>query len=134
MKVDGGCFCGNIKYVANVDPQTATICHCKDCQVNSGSAFGFVIGVKDNSFNLKQGRLSFFIKTAESGSKRELGFCSKCGTRIFARPVNDEIGFFGLRLGTVSQRNQFTPIRQVWKKSALNWTSQIRTDVDLEKQ
>ena len=44
MKVDGGCLCGNIKYVAEVDQETATVCHCTDCQVNSGSAFGYVIG------------------------------------------------------------------------------------------
>ncbi len=134
MKVDGGCLCGNIKYVAEVDQETATVCHCTDCQVNSGSAFGYVIGVKNNCFDLKKGKLSFFIKIADSGSKRELGFCGNCGTRIFARPLKNEIGFFGLRLGTVSQRNHFTPKRQVWKKSSLNWTSQLKTEVDLEKQ
>ena len=134
MKVDGGCLCGNIKYVADVDQETATVCHCTDCQVNSGSAFGYVIGVKNNFFDLKKGKLSFFIKIADSGSKRELGFCGNCGTRIFARPLKNETGFFGLRLGTVSQRNQFTPKRQIWKRSALNWTSVLETNLDLDKQ
>ena len=134
MEIGGGCLCGNIHYVAEVDPETATICHCEDCQVNSGSAFGYVIGVRDNNFNLKKGELSFFIKIADSGSKRELGFCGNCGTRIYARPLINETGFFGLRLGTVSQRNQFTPKRQVWKRSALKWTSMIETNLELDKQ
>mgnify|MGYP001416851746 CR=1 FL=1 len=48
--------------------------------------------------------------------------------------VSIGIGFFGLRLGTVSQRNQFTPKRQIWKRSALNWTSALETNLDLDKQ
>ena len=134
MEINGGCLCGNIHYVAEVNPETATICHCEDCQVNSGSAFGYVIGVRDNNFNLKKGELSFFIKIADSGSKRELGFCGNCGTRIYARPLINETGFFGLRLGTVSQTNQVTPQRQVWKRSALKWTSMIETNLELDKQ
>ena len=70
MEINGGCLCGNIQYVAEVDPETSTICHCQDCQVNSGSAFSYIIGVRDNNFNLKKGKLSFFLKTAERGSKR----------------------------------------------------------------
>ena len=134
MEINGACLCGNIQYVADVDPDTATICHCEDCQVNSGSAFGYVIKVRNNNFNLEKGKLSFFIKTAESGSKRELGFCGICGTRIYKRPVMNKTGFFELRLGTVSQRNQLTPKRQIWKRSALNWTSVLETNLNLDKQ
>ena len=93
-----------------------------------------MIGVRNNNFTLKKGKLSLFIKIADSGSKRELGFCGICGTRIYARPLMNETGFFGLRLGTVSQRNQFTPKRQIWKRSALNWSSVLETNLDLDKQ
>ena len=92
-----------------------------------------MIGVRNNNFNLKKGKLSFFIKIADSGSKRELGFCGICGTRIYARPLINETGFFGLRLGTVSQGNQFTPKRQVWKRSALKWTSMNETKLGIDK-
>jgi hypothetical protein len=39
MKIDGRCCCGNITFAAEVDPATAVICHCTDCQTLSGSAF-----------------------------------------------------------------------------------------------
>lgn len=39
MKITGGCHCGAIRYEAEVDPATAGICHCTDCQVLSGTAF-----------------------------------------------------------------------------------------------
>ena len=133
MRVDGCCLCGYIKYIAEVDVETTSICHCSDCQVNSGTAFGFVVGVMDNQFELQTGKLSIYIKIAESGSKRELGFCGKCGTRIFARPLKGEAGFFGLRAGTALQRNLLKPRRQAWKRSALEWTSKIETGLNYEK-
>ena len=112
MNIDGTCLCGQIKFEANVDPETTTICHCTDCQINSGTAFGYVVGASNDSFNLLKGELSFYIKLADSGAKRELAFCGKCGTRIYAKPENGKSGFFGLRVGTIRQRKSLHPKRQ----------------------
>jgi hypothetical protein len=38
MKTDGGCYCGEITYEADVDPDRVFICNCTDCQRMSGSA------------------------------------------------------------------------------------------------
>ena len=51
MNIDGTCLCGQIQFEANVDPETTTICHCTDCQINSGTAFGYVVGAVNDSFN-----------------------------------------------------------------------------------
>ena len=40
MKVHGKCLCGDITFTAEVDENSARICHCTDCQINSASAFG----------------------------------------------------------------------------------------------
>ena len=134
MNIDGTCLCGQIKFEAIIDPETATICHCTDCQINSGTAFGYVVGAINDSFNLLKGELSFYIKLADSGAKRELAFCGKCGTRIYAKPENGKSGFFGLRVGTIRQRKSLHPTRQVWKKSCLDWVQCIETDRTFETQ
>ena len=134
MNIDGTCLCGQIQFEAIVDPETATICHCTDCQINSGTAFGYVVGAINDSFNLLKGELSFYIKLADSGAKRELAFCGKCGTRIYAKPENGKSGFFGLRVGTIRQRKSLQPKRQVWKKSCLDWVECIETDQTFETQ
>ena len=113
MDVDGKCLCGKIQYEAEIDPNTTTICHCTDCQINSGTAFGYVVGAVNDSFKLLSGEMSFFIKSADSGAKRELAFCGNCGTRIYARPADEESSFFGLRVGTIRQRRDLQPKRQV---------------------
>ena len=134
MNIDGTCLGGQIKFEAIIDPETATICHCTDCQVNSGTAFGYVVGAINESFKLLKGELSFYIKLAESGAKRELAFCGKCGTRIYAKPKNGKSGFFGLRVGTIRQRKSLHPKRQAWKKSCLDWVQGIKTDQTFETQ
>ena len=39
MKIDGACHCGYITIEGEADPQKTTICHCRDCQTGTGSAF-----------------------------------------------------------------------------------------------
>ena len=101
MNVDGKCLCGQIEFKADIDPTTTTICHCTDCQINSGTAFGYVVGAVNDSFKLLRGKLSFYTKVADSGEKRELSFCGVCGTRIYARPIDGKSGFFGFRGGAI---------------------------------
>ena len=134
MNIDGTCLCGQIKFEAIIDPEKTTICHCTDCQINSVTAFGYVVGAINDSFNLLKGELSFYIKLADSGAKRELAFCGKCGTRIYAKPENGESGFFGLRVGTIRQRQSLHPKRQVCKKSCLDWVQDIKMEQTFETQ
>lgn len=39
MKIEGACHCDAISYEAEVEPGTTTVCHCNDCQIQSGSAW-----------------------------------------------------------------------------------------------
>ncbi len=39
MKIEGTRHCGYVTFAAEIDPSTAAICHCTDCQTLSGSAF-----------------------------------------------------------------------------------------------
>jgi len=127
MNVDGKCLCGHITYKATIDPKLVAVCHCHDCQVNSGSAFGVVASVVDQDFTLLSGTLKEFAKTAESGRIRLLSFCPNCGTRIHARTLKDPTAFFGLRVGTIRQRRALRPTTQVWCGSALPWVQDLAT-------
>ena len=43
MTRDGGCLCGAVRYTAEADPTSATVCHCRDCQKFTGSAFAALV-------------------------------------------------------------------------------------------
>jgi len=127
MKVDGHCLCGHVRYEAVIDPAMVAICHCTDCQTHSGTAYGVVVGIVDQQFHLQQGTLKVFGKTADSGTIRALAFCPECGTRIHASTPGDSSRFFGLRVGTVRQRDQLKPTVQAWSGSALDWSHDLRS-------
>ena len=125
MRITGGCFCKKIRYTATIDPKTVTICHCTDCQINSGTAYGVVVGVINEEFILEDGKLTYFEKIADSGARRSLAFCSTCGTRIYAKPADGKPGRFGIRVGTVDQRESLIPRQQTFFNSALDWVTDI---------
>jgi len=128
MRVDGSCHCGYVTYEAEIDPNTAVICHCTDCQVLSSSAFRMVVLARRGSFRLLSGEPTVYIKTADSGRKRAHSFCPKCGTSLFATPpgANPE-QHYGLRVGSIRQRAKLRPTRQLWRKSAFDWVDDVAT-------
>jgi hypothetical protein len=122
MKIDGGCHCGYIAYEAEVDPDKVRICHCTDCQTLSGSAFRTVAFTNPGSFKLRSGELAIYVKTAESGNKRQQSFCPKCGTPIFSASPDDEPNkVHSLRVGSVRQRDRLIPKQQSWARSSQGW-------------
>ncbi|HEX6319535.1 MAG TPA: GFA family protein [Burkholderiales bacterium] len=133
MKIDGACHCGNIRYEAEVDPQAVAICHCTDCQTLSGSAFRTVVPAKKENFRLLKGAPKTYVKTAESGNPRVQAFCPECGTPIYSAAPGDAPAF-SLRVGTIRQRAELRPQKQLWSRSALEWLKELPGVKRLEKQ
>ena len=133
MKVDGGCHCGNITFVAEIDPEKVRICHCTDCQMLTGSAFRVVVRAPRDKFELRGGIPKTYIKTAESGSKRAQGFCPECGTPVYSAAAS-EPQFFMIRVGTIRQRAELRPKVQQWCRSALGWAMDLRALPQIAKQ
>ena len=125
MNIEGGCHCGQIKYRADVDPEKVEICHCTDCQTLSGSAYRTVVPVDADSFELVSGTPKLYAKTAENGTVRLQAFCPECGSPLYSAPPEGEKGYFGIRVGTVKQRNQLIPRNQYWVRSAQTWTQNL---------
>ena len=133
MKIDGGCHCGNITYVAEIDPNDVGICHCTDCQTFSGSAFRASVRAPRDAFSLRGGPPKIYVKTAESGAKRAQAFCPECGTSIYSAAVT-EPQTFNIRLGTVRQRAELRPKTQGWCRSALDWAMDLHSIKQFPKQ
>jgi hypothetical protein len=125
MKIDGGCQCGFITYEADADPEQVSVCHCTDCQKFSGGAFRVGIVAPEESFRLLSGSLKIYVKTAESGGKREQVFCPECGTHIYSTSVGGAARQFRIRVPTTRQCNELVPKRQGWMRSAQRWLGDL---------
>jgi hypothetical protein len=132
MKIDGACHCGNIKYTAEIDPETVGICHCTDCQTFSGSAFRTSVRANKDAFHL-EGQPKIYIKTAESGNKRAQAFCPECGTSIYSAAATDP-QVFNIRVGTSRQRSELRPKSQGWCRSARDWVTDLNSIKQFPKQ
>lgn len=134
MQITGACHCGAIRYQAEVDPTSASVCHCTDCQILSGTAFRVSIRALLGSFQILSGTPKLYTKTAESGRLREQAFCENCGAPIYATSPGPEPRAYSIRAGTIDQRDQLRPNLQSWSRSKLCWLDELTTIPSIEKQ
>ena len=124
MKVEGKCHCGNIRYEADIDPDRVSICHCTDCQTLTGTAYRVSVPAPRESFSLLAGEPTIYVKIAQSGARRAQVFCANCGSPLYTYDV-DQPERIGLRVGSIKQRRELVPMRQIWCRSALPWSMDI---------
>lgn len=98
MNVQGRCHCGAITYEAEVQPGTVNICHCRDCQMLTGSAFRANIQAPAQSFRILTGKPREYVKTADSGARRVHAFCANCGAPVYSCATENPQSY-SLRLG-----------------------------------
>jgi hypothetical protein len=134
MKVTGHCHCGKISFEAEIDPAEVRICHCTDCQNLTGTAFRSNVASLPGTFVLTSGTPKTYIKTAESGNKRAHAFCPDCGTPLYAAAPDPNPPTVGLRVGTLDQRAELRPSRQIWVRSALPWSMDLTGVPRYERQ
>ena len=122
MKIDGSCHCGKITLTAEVDPSTAMVCHCTDCQILGGGPCRTGIRSEAEKITI-EGDVTEYTKVAESGRKRVQGFCGVCGTSLYAADADKQK--FNIRLGFINQRDQLVPSKHIFGDSAASWLKQI---------
>lgn len=125
MKIDGGCHCGELTYEAIIDPHKIGVCHCTDCQILSGTPFRTVAHVNMDQFKLLSGKPKIYVKVGGSGLPRNMAFCATCGTQLYGIGDGEAAKVLSLRVGTCNQRAQLRPVRQIWRRSALNWLGDL---------
>ena len=125
MKVEGECHCGAVTYEAEVEPGTMRICHCRDCQRQSGSAFRTNIPAPAETFRITKGSPRTYVKTADSGAKRIHAFCENCGGPVYACAAENPRSF-SLRVGALNQGHELgIPSLQIWTRRRFHWLPQL---------
>ena len=124
MRVHGACHCGAIVWEGEADPARVTVCHCIDCQRLSGAALRASVPVKAEDFVLLRGDPVRYVKTAESGNRRAQVFCGACGSPLYSADA-EGAKIFNLRIGTLAERAELPPRRQIWCEAALPWTADL---------
>lgn len=114
----GGCQCGHIRYQIEGDIQRLNVCHCLDCQKQSGSAFGMSLIVKEDAFRLTSGKLKKFETGTASKRTKTCAFCPECGVRIY----NMTVTLMAIKPGTLDDTSWLKPDAHYWTKRKQEWT------------
>ncbi len=125
MKIDGQCHCGHVTYQAEIDPDQVSVCHCTDCQTLTGSPFRVTAFAARHTVRLTGGAPTIYAKMGDNGLKRYQHFCGQCGSPLFTSGEGRDAEQWGIRWGSIRQRRQLTPKRQIWCRSELPWISDL---------
>ena len=109
IKTTGKCLCGAVTYEVEIPdkPFYSGLCHCRDCQRYTGTAFASSLMVDKGDIKLV-GELKFYGKETDRGTFMERGFCPKCGSNVLCKS-SDWDKQYVISAGTLDDPSLFKP-------------------------
>ena len=102
MRLEGGCYFGELRYVAEGEPIAKGQCHCRECQYISGGSSNVFIMMPADGFKYVKGEPKDFKRSdLEQPATRQ--FCANCGTHIASMRSGPII----LKVGTLDDPKLF---------------------------
>ena len=119
----GGCLCDAVRYESEAEPILTAVCHCRDCQKQTSSAFSVLVVVPKDSLRT-EGRALASVQTVgeDTGLRTTRSFCPECGSAIVsAVGATPELEW--LKAGTLDDTSWPRPQMHIWACSAQPWVS-----------
>jgi len=114
--IEGGCFCGDIRYEA-VGPETfACFCHCKSCQRAAGAPVVAWATYSRDSFKVTRGDMHWH--RSSPGVKR--GICRNCGSSITYEKA-DRPGEIDITLNSLDEPGLPVLRAHIWTEDKQPW-------------
>jgi hypothetical protein len=117
---NGQCLCGAVRYRVFGSLGEARLCHCDMCRLANGTAFSANVSVPRTSYSLLSGEQ--VIAEYESSPGRYRAFCSKCGSPVYARLIDDP-DHIRIRLGGLTGEIDVSIVAHTWVSSNPDWYS-----------
>ena len=124
LPLTGGCQCGRVRYLVSGAPLTFYLCHCRECQRHTSSAFGESLRVTQSDFSVS-GVVREIRRVADSGVHRQGWFCPECGVRIWHGSSGSvEVN---VKAGTLDDTSWLLPAGHIWVGSRQSFI-EVRAD------
>lgn len=114
----GGCQCGAVRYEVGAEPLALWVCHCRECQRQSASAFGISVIVRSSDVRLVAGELEIWSRPAAKQGTLQCAFCPECGSRVWHgnRGEDDTISIKG---GSLDEPVDLGAATHIWTSRKL---------------
>jgi hypothetical protein len=117
---EGGCLCGEIRYVAHGPAMFVSQCCCKDCQKATGTGHTTIVGLRRSQLELT-GTPKTYTNQGETGGRVTRHFCGTCGGRLYTTGdlPGDEVLI--LQAGSLDDPAMVSPESVIYTKDAVPW-------------
>ena len=120
-KISGSCLCGSVQYSSDAEPVITAICHCENCQRQTGSSFSIIVCVPEDTLKFQQKHtLAEYLDYSAAGQEVRRKFCQNCGSPIFSL-VESAPGLGIIKAGTLNDSSWLNPTTEFWCSSAQPW-------------
>lgn len=120
---EGGCLCGDVRYVLKAEPRPGVLCHCTHCRKQSGSLFSFNIVVRESDYE-QTGETKVFVDTGDSGQPVNRHFCGQCGAPILVR-IAEAPRHVVIKAGSLDDIGGLTANTEIYCDHAADWLAPI---------
>lgn len=107
MKIDGGCYCGSIRYTFDGEPKASAQCHCRECQYFTGGHPNLIMALPDDGLTITKGAPKTFARSDLEVPRTRL-FCGDCGTALGTVSPSFP-GLTLIKVGTMDDASSFKP-------------------------
>lgn len=115
---EGGCACGAVRYALKSAPLDCGWCHCRTCQLNSGSPAMVFASVPDGDFVVTKG--ADVVRRFSSSSFGYRRFCGACGTPL-TMEVEHQPEMVDFSVATLDDPGAVAPGFHIFWSSRISW-------------
>ena len=129
----GRCLCGAVTYSVEAEPIVQAVCHCADCQRQTGGPYSVIVGVPRAALTVEGETLATYTTIGEDhGGETERSFCNACGAPVFSHAaVMPEVVF--VKAGSLDDASWVQPSVEAWTSSAQPWTPPFEQTARLQR-
>ena len=114
--VEGGCFCGSVRYEVRGRPANTMVCHCLSCRRVAGAPVVAWLTFPETHFRITKGKPTTF----KSSAPVVRSFCPACGTGItYQRESN--AGYIDVTTASLDNPNAYPPTHHSWLEDDIGW-------------
>ena len=119
QKAEGGCLCGEIRYVITGPSAWVKQCCCKDCQKATGTGHTTILGIHKSQLDMR-GSPKTYTNHGDTGGSVTRHFCGNCGGRLYTSgdlPGETVI----IQVGSLDDPDLVAPDSVIYLKDAPAW-------------
>ena len=114
--LDGGCWCGAVRYRVADQFLYACICHCSRCRAATGSAFKPFAGIESDKLAIVEGDDAVLLVGNEVLNDTR---CATCGSLLFS--VVRDGAYVHVALGSLIDSPSIRPTHHIFVGSKASW-------------